>query len=253
MTTNALRVTATSLNLRQDPDPASPVVALLPRDAILVERQDQRSDANWVGVTWQGKQGFVARQFVAPDSPAAPVPGGGPSVDPTKRSVDLTFLHPVYRAAAAAVLDDLAAAGIPLRIFEAYRTPERQQFLYDQGRTRPGSIVTKAQAWQSYHQYGLAADYVAFVNGSWSWDGTGERAQWWTQLHVIGRKHGLEPLSFEAPHLQLAGLTTGGLVAGKYPDGGDESWTDNLTSTIARWQGSPAAPPPPRTRPPLDV
>jgi len=39
-----------------------------------------------------------------------------------------------------------------------HRSAATQKMLYCQGRTRPGSIVTNADAWQSPHQYDLAAD-----------------------------------------------------------------------------------------------
>src|SRR5215218_7087274 len=83
---------------------------------------------------------------------------------------DLALLHPLMRERAQAVLADCQQAGLPLRIFEAWRSPERQRFLYAKGRTTPGPIVTYAKAWQSYHQYGLAADFVGFVDGNWTWD-----------------------------------------------------------------------------------
>lgn len=44
------------------------------------------------------------------------------------------------------------------RIYEGYRSKERQDFLYEQGRTKPGPIVTKARAGQSAHNYGMAVD-----------------------------------------------------------------------------------------------
>lgn len=50
--------------------------------------------------------------------------------------------------------------GDVLRILEAIRTPARQDELYRQGRTEGGSIVTKAQAYRSYHQWGCAVDLV---------------------------------------------------------------------------------------------
>lgn len=56
------------------------------------------------------------------------------------------------------------------RMFESYRSPERQAMLRTRG-------TTKADPWQSAHQYGLAADFVAYIPdedpkkpGKWSWD-----------------------------------------------------------------------------------
>ena len=63
----------------------------------------------------------------------------------------------------------LPAARLPIRLFEGWRSPRRQRYLYEQGRTRPGSTVTYARGWESYHQYGLACDFVGFVDGNWTW------------------------------------------------------------------------------------
>ena len=49
------------------------------------------------------------------------------------------------------------------RPFEGLRTNERQAFLLTQG-------TTKAGPWRSAHNYGLAVDYVPWVDGKWSWD-----------------------------------------------------------------------------------
>ena len=50
--------------------------------------------------------------------------------------------------------------GKDIRITESYRSCERQNALYAQGRTTVGSIVTNAKCGESYHNYGLAFDVV---------------------------------------------------------------------------------------------
>ena len=84
---------------------------------------------------------------------------------------------------------------------------------------------------------------MLFVDGKWSWETGGKWKAAWKRLHEIGIEAGLEPLSFELPHLQLRGLDISDLRAGAYPDGGDESWADNLEAAIAGWSGAPPAPP----------
>jgi len=158
----------------------------------------------------------------------------------TTANRDTALLHPIMRAAAEAVLADCRAAGLPLRIFEAWRSPERQRYLYAQGRTTSGPIVTYAKAWQSYHQYGVAVDFVGHVDGNWTWD---LPQSTWNRLHAFGAAHGLERLGFETPHLQVTGLTSGDLMDGEWPDGGDASWRNNLAQAVANWHGEPAAPP----------
>jgi hypothetical protein len=182
-----------------------------------------------------------------------PSPTGGVVADPNMRRSDLDSLHPLTRNAVNLVLARLTAEAIPFRVFEAYRSPQRQAWLYAQGRTRPGAKVTNAQAWQSYHQYGLAVDFVLWLNGTWSWSTAGPHAKYWKRLHELGRAEGLEPLSWELPHLQSAGLSIAKLQAGKIPKGGDDSWVNNLEAAIIGWSGSPAAPPISALRPPIST
>ncbi len=173
---------------------------------------------------------------------------------PNFRDRDLAHLHPAFRRAAQAVLHCCAEEQLPFRIFEGFRSPLRQMFLYSQGRTRPGFKVTNARPWNSYHQYGLAADFVLNLNGQWSWDASGEKTRCWTRLHQIAQAQGLEPLSFEMPHLQLSGISISDLQAGNYPAEGDEPWAEYLEAMIVSWNGTPLSPPAPlilAQRPPL--
>ncbi|MBV2130197.1 M15 family metallopeptidase [Arsukibacterium indicum] len=170
------------------------------------------------------------------------------------RDTDMAHLHPVFRHKVALLLQDLAHANLPFRVFESFRSPGRQRELYGQGRSKPGPRVTNADAWSSMHQYGVAADFVLYIDGKWSWDDSGERKKWWQQLHKLAGKHGLQPLSWELPHLQLQNLSLAQLQAGDYPPDGDADWAENLQQAIVNWQGLPPAPPLPSglpARPPL--
>jgi peptidoglycan L-alanyl-D-glutamate endopeptidase CwlK len=175
---------------------------------------------------------------------------------PWKRDQDLTHLHPFFREKVEALLEKLSLGGIPFRVFEGFRSPQRQHYLFEQGRTRPGTIVTKARPWTSYHQYGLAADFVLHVDGRWSWDTSGDNSQMWTRLHELARENQLTPLSWELPHLQLPGLDISSLQAGGYPPDGDLPWAERLEEAIQSWSGTPPAPRVPMPipqRPPLEV
>src|SRR4030095_5509597 len=129
----------------------------------------------------------------------------------------------------------------PFRLFEGFRSAQRQEYLYAQGRTRPGAIITKAPPWSSLHQYGVAGDFVLFESG-WSWDDSGTRERWWDRLHEAGYAHGLMPLSWEQPHLQLADVSIEDLRDGHFPAGGDLSWAECLEVAILSWSGTPPAP-----------
>ncbi len=164
---------------------------------------------------------------------------------------DPASLHPAFREKVNRLIAALAAEGLPFRPFEGFRTPVRQDWLYQQGRTRPGAVVTKARAWESYHQYGLAVDFVLYQNGKWSWETAGGRMRDWNRMIALGKAQGLEPLRFELPHLQLGGLRIANLRKGAAPEGGDSSWWEAIAKAAGEWSGSPANPPfdwPPETR-----
>jgi peptidoglycan L-alanyl-D-glutamate endopeptidase CwlK len=172
-------------------------------------------------------------------------------VSPIARNTNSKLLHPRFRAALSELEKDLTAAEIPLFVFEGVRTPVRQAYLYAQGRTSPGSIVTYARPWSSYHQYGLAVDMVFGGPGKWTW--VEPKKGMWKKFHDLARKRGLAPLDFETPHIQIVGTSSNALSQGKYPEGGDESWAETLASMIAAWGGEPKAPPAPpiAERPPI--
>lgn len=93
----------------------------------------------------------------------------------------LDCLHPQVRSKAKELIEKCKQRGIDISIASnPFRTVRRQQELYDQGRTKPGNIVTNAKPLESYHSYGLAFDIVFDgpepyppVN-SWKWKVVGE-------------------------------------------------------------------------------
>lgn len=89
-----------------------------------------------------------------------------------KVSIDrIKHLHPkVIDDFKNFITDAEQGLGIVIRVTQGLRTFEEQQALYDMGRTKPGKIVTKAKAGQSYHQYGLAVDLVEIVNNGLDWN-----------------------------------------------------------------------------------
>ena len=156
-------------------------------------------------------------------------------------SRDYHLLHPILRESVVEVLAQCKDAGMPFELFEGYRSPERQRYLYEQGRTRKGRIITKAQPWQSMHQYGLAVDLVLKIGDAWSWRSDGIFADHWNTLALICEKYGLEGISWELPHFQLSGVLLSDAQAGRFP-GGDNVWWSNLQDSAAGWKGTPVAP-----------
>lgn len=122
-------------------------------------------------------------------------------LDPNKPNNDLRLLSPFFRTRIETALKEVHDAGYDLFIFEAYRSPQRSNYLYEQGRTREGKIVTKAKAWQSLHNYGLASDLVYKINNRWAWEGDFDKPAMIMKTHgfVWGGAWG------DKPHFQLDG------------------------------------------------
>ena len=103
-------------------------------------------------------------------------------------------------------------------VTSTYRDNESQDALYAQGRTTPGSIVTKAKGGQSFHNYRCAIDVVPLVNGKAVWDGANPV---WAKIGALGKLAGLDwagdwKTFKELAHFQYTGgLTLADLNAGK--------------------------------------
>jgi peptidoglycan L-alanyl-D-glutamate endopeptidase CwlK len=94
---------------------------------------------------------------------------------------------------------------IPALIYCSTRTPEEQEELYAQGRTKPGTKVTNARGIpaQSLHIGGHAIDFVPLARtptgdyiASWDDDST------YAICQKIAEKHNLRHLEWETPHLE---------------------------------------------------
>ena len=100
----------------------------------------------------------------------------------TPLTLDRTnLLHPSIRKEVMDTITSIENNKFPptvkIRIVQGLRTIEEQNALFAQGRTKPGSIVTNAKGGNSYHNYGLAFDFVLMYdkdnNGTYealSWD-----------------------------------------------------------------------------------
>lgn len=108
------------------------------------------------------------------------------------------LIHPTVKPAFWRLYDALGAeykAGKTPTLFvpfEGYRSPERQQILFDQKKT-------KARPYQSAHQFGLAVDFVPKVNGQWSWDLHHD----WDALRRLAHAHGFDnDIVWDRPHVE---------------------------------------------------
>lgn len=74
----------------------------------------------------------------------------------TMANRDIKSLQPIAQQAAQLFLDECKRRNIPIFVTEYHRSQARQNYLYEQGRTRPGNIVTWTKS--SNHTSGLAWD-----------------------------------------------------------------------------------------------
>lgn len=70
----------------------------------------------------------------------------------------IATLHPKIVSEISDILIECEKNNVSIRITSAFRTAKEQEDLYTIGRSKPGRIVTKARAFESFHNYGLAVD-----------------------------------------------------------------------------------------------
>lgn len=133
--------------------------------------------------------------------------------DPTKVNSDLALLAPEFGAAVTTALGACNSAGLEAMVYEGFRSLERQAWLYAQGRTRDGPIVTYASSnLTSWHGYGLAVD---IVHRERFWEPFGKDAArneaWFKQVSEIFKKHGCnwggDWSKPDTPHMQWGRCT----------------------------------------------
>lgn len=107
-----------------------------------------------------------------------------------QRSLD--FLAPVARKVFQALAHDLEM-DTPFLPFETYRSPEDQEHDFRRG-------TSKAHAFESAHQFGLAVDFVPFINGNWTWTVPDDV---WNALVGKAAAHGLlVPIAWDRGHVE---------------------------------------------------
>ncbi len=86
------------------------------------------------------------------------------SEDVTKACRDLNKLSVKGKIACQLFLKKCEEAGLKVLVTETYRSQARQTYLYEQGRTRPGIIVTQVKK-VGYHNSGNAWDICQNIKG----------------------------------------------------------------------------------------
>ena len=104
-------------------------------------------------------------------------------------------------------VNEMVTSRITTLIYCGRRTMEEQAALYQKGRTTKGKIVTKAKPGESYHNYGLAFDWVPLKQNPknadlWFADWDDQTA--FLLGDQVGLSFGLVGISWETGHLQSA-------------------------------------------------
>jgi peptidoglycan L-alanyl-D-glutamate endopeptidase CwlK len=131
----------------------------------------------------------------------------------------LSTLNEAFRIRAIAWYEQCLHGGIRVYIYEGLRSNERQELLYNQGRTTNGSIVTNAKAGQSFHNYGFALDWVPLVAAPKayglfepSWDDVENYAAG----QNVAKAFDMRSISWETPHLEDSHFATWRDLAQKF-------------------------------------
>lgn len=85
-------------------------------------------------------------------------------------SRSLDDLRPDARELCEKFKRQCAAEGIDILVTSTLRDNDCQAQLFAQGRTTPGRRVTNAKPGESFHNYGVAFDFVPMTMGKPNWD-----------------------------------------------------------------------------------
>lgn len=135
----------------------------------------------------------------------------------------LSDLHPKVQLMAEGWLRECRDLNLDILVTCTLRTSEEQNRLYEQGRSKPGHIVTYARGGESFHNYGLALDFVPLVEGKPTWKTSGYDLELWTLAGELAEEHGFEWAGRwtkfrEFPHIQCTfGLSISDLKRGLRP------------------------------------
>lgn len=108
------------------------------------------------------------------------------------RDYDIGNLAPCARIAFLG-LEAALRRDSPFLLFEGYRSPQDQSVMLARGTSKAGPM-------ESAHQFGLAADFVPFIDGNWRWD---VEPEVWEALDREAAAFGLlRPLEWDRAHVQ---------------------------------------------------
>lgn len=132
-----------------------------------------------------------------------PVSSGTATLADERSERNIATLLPQVQPLARALIESAAAIGIAIKVISGTRTYEEQNALYEQGRTKPGRVVTNARGGYSNHNFGIAFDIGVFEGGRYLDESPAYKA-----VGALGMKLGLEwggnwKSIQDEPHFQL--------------------------------------------------
>jgi hypothetical protein len=109
------------------------------------------------------------------------------------RNVDYRNFAPVARDRFTRLASDLLQTS-RFRLFEGWRSPVDQEAAFSRG-------ASKAHAFESPHQFGLAADFVPWDGTRFIWPDVSDSE--WLVLGRLAVRHGLSvPIAWDKPHVE---------------------------------------------------
>ena len=157
-----------------------------------------------LGVTVDGNPGpqtwNAIHRYIVGEPPASS--GTGTLAD-ERSERNIATLLPQVQPLARALIESAAAIGIAIKVISGTRTYEEQNVHYEQGRTKPGRVVTNARGGYSNHNFGIAFDIGVFEGGRYLDESPAYKA-----VGALGMKLGLEwggnwKSIQDEPHFQL--------------------------------------------------
>lgn len=134
------------------------------------------------------------------------------------RRIDL--LHWLVQEKYSKLVANCKARNVSFVCVGSVRDQEYQSYIYEQGRSRKGKIVTNAK-YTTFHRddIGLAFDLCPLVNGKLNWDAKREYKIIQEEARKLGLSCGIDWVSFpEDAHFQLdGGLSSKDILEGKRP------------------------------------